>query len=199
MTARVGNPFPFFLDRSGLPLDGGAVYVGIEGDDPEISPLTVYLDAAHTIEAPQPLQVVGGLLCTDGNPTQFFVNAANYSMRCRDADGAEVFYVPTAIVGANDYQPLDADLTAIAALATTEYGRALLTVAGAAAARTYLGIAPSLPLTGGTMTGNIARSGAGSHLYHTNATFASGRVFVTAAGAADPTSLAGDIWLELAP
>jgi len=199
MTARVGNPFPFFLDRSGLPLDGGQVYVGTVGDDPEIDELTVYLDAAHTIEAPQPLQVIGGLLCTDGNPTQFFVNAANYSLRCRDADGAEVFYVATAIVDATDYQPLDSDLTAIAALATTEYGRALLTVANAAAGRSYLGIVASLPLTGGTVTGNITRSAAGSHLYHTDAANVSGRVFVTASGASDPTSAVGDIWLELAP
>lgn len=199
MTARVGNPFPFYLDRSGLPLDGGAIYVGVAGDDPELFPVTVYLDAALTIEAPQPLQVIGGLACNDGNPTSFYVSGANYSMRARDADGAEVFYVPTAIIGATDYQPLDADLTAIAALATTPYGRAILTAASAAAARSYLGIVDSLPLTGGTMTGNITRSSSGSHLYHTDAANTSGRVFVTASGAADPTSQVGDIWLELAP
>lgn len=38
-------------------------------------------------------------------------------------------------------QPLDADLTAIAALATAAYGRSLLTSADAAAARTLLGLA----------------------------------------------------------
>lgn len=37
------------------------------------------------------------------------------------------------------YQPLDSDLTAIAALSTTSYGRALLALADAAAARTYIG------------------------------------------------------------
>jgi hypothetical protein len=199
MTARVGNPFPFFLDRSGLPLDSGSIYVGTVGDDPEVSPLTVYLDAACTIVAPQPLDVIGGLACTDGNPTAFYVAGANYSMRVRDADGAEVFYVPSAIIGATDYQPLDADLTAIAALATTAYGRAILTAASAAAARSYLGIVDSLPLTGGTITGNITRSSSGSHLYHTDSANVSGRVFVTANGAADPTSQVGDIWLELAP
>lgn len=47
------------------------------------------------------------------------------------------------------------------------------------------------------MTANLVRSGAGPHLYHTNASFASGRVFVTASGAADPTSLPGDIWIQL--
>lgn len=198
MTARVGNPFPFFLDRSGLPLDGGSIYVGTVGDDPELSPLTVYLDRALSIVAPQPLQVVGGLICNDGNPTAFYVAGSNYSLRSRDADGAEVFYVPSAIVGAEDYQPLDADLTAIAALATTPYGRAILTAASAAAARSYLGIVDSLPLTGGTVSGNVTRSSAGPHLYHTDASYLSGRVFVTAKGAADPTSQVGDVWLELA-
>ena len=199
MTARVGNPFPFFLDRSGLPLDGGQVYVGTVGDDPEVSPLTVYLDQALTVVAPQPLQVIGGLICYNGNPTSFYVSGSNYSMRVKDADSAEVFYVPVAIIGADEYQPLDADLTAIAALATTPYGRAILTAASASAARSYLGIVDSLPLTGGTVTGNIVRSASGSHLYHTDAAYTSGRVFITAAGASDPTSLAGDVWLELAP
>lgn len=54
-----------------------------------------------------------------------------------------------------------------------------------------------LMLAGGTVAGNIVRSAAGPHLYHVDAAFGSGRVFVTAAGAADPTSAPGDIWIEL--
>lgn len=46
------------------------------------------------------------------------------------------------------FQPLDADLTAIAALATTSFGRSLLTLADAAAGRTAFAIsAPSLTAT----------------------------------------------------
>lgn len=41
---------------------------------------------------------------------------------------------------ASTYQPLDSDLTAIAALTTTSYGRAFLALADAAAARTALGL-----------------------------------------------------------
>ena len=51
-------------------------------------------------------------------------------------------------------QPLDADLTAIAALATTTYGRSLLTVADAAAGRASLGA-----LTGTLTAGSVALSG----------------------------------------
>ena len=47
-------------------------------------------------------------------------------------------YLTTA-AAATTYQPLDADLTSIAALTTTTFGRSLLTQADAAAARTTLG------------------------------------------------------------
>lgn len=53
----------------------------------------------------------------------------------------------------------------------------------------------ALKKTGDTISGNLVRDSAGPHLYHTNAAFTSGRVFFTAPGASDPTSLAGDIWI----
>lgn len=56
-------------------------------------------------------------------------------------DGAAFGQIATAIAALSSvYQPLDSDLTAIAALATTSYGRSLLTVANAAAAQTLLGL-----------------------------------------------------------
>ncbi len=50
--------------------------------------------------------------------------------------------VPTTLAGYGiaDAQPLDSDLTAIAALSTTTYGRSILTVADAAALRTAEGV-----------------------------------------------------------
>lgn len=48
-------------------------------------------------------------------------------------------YLTTAAAAAA-YQPLDSDLTSIAALATTSYGRGHLTLADAAAGRTYYGL-----------------------------------------------------------
>jgi hypothetical protein len=50
-----------------------------------------------------------------------------------------------------------------------------------------------LPLAGGTMTGDIARSGAGDYIYWATA-LGSGRMYLTAAADPDPTSTGGDIW-----
>lgn len=67
------------------------------------------------------------------------------------------------------YQPLDSDLTAIAALSTTAYGRALLALADAAAGRTALGLGSlatlstvsSSEITDGTIVnGDISASAA---------------------------------------
>ena len=197
MTQRIGNPFPFFADKSGLPLDGGAIYIGAQGADPELTPLAVYLDPEFVVEAPQPLQVIGGFACHDGNPVSFYVNADNYSMRVRNADGAETFYIATAIVAAV-YQPLDSDLTAIAALGTTAFGRGLLATASAAGLRAYAGVPDCLPLAGGTVTGGIVHSGAGAVPYMADVAYTDPKIFYTAHGAADPTTADGQLWLEAA-
>lgn len=47
------------------------------------------------------------------------------------------------------------------------------------------------------MTGTLIRQGAGAHLYHVAGGYSSGRIFVTGAGASDPTSQPGDIWIQL--
>ena len=49
-------------------------------------------------------------------------------------------------------------------------------------------IAGLLATTGGTMTGNITRSGAGPHLYFVSASAATGAVEIVPTGTARPTS-----------
>ena len=198
MTQRVGNPYAPFVDRAGIPLTG-TLYLGTEGDDPETSPIDAFFDPDLTIAAPQPITVVGGIIRNQGNPALVYVAESTFSLRTRDEDGGEVVYVSNAAIDSTQFQPLDADLTAIAALATTAYGRGVLTAADAAALRTYAGIVASLALTGGTMTGAILRNGAGAHPYMADSAFSNARIFVTANGAADPRTQAGDIWLEKEP
>lgn len=199
MTQLVGNPFPLFFDNRGRPLTGGKVYIGEAGKDPELFPVLVYHDAAKTIEAEQPINCIGGVMTRDGSPALVFVDEEQYSIRVRDADGAEVFYIASTVLATEQYQPLDSELTAIAALSTSSFGRTLLTQADAAALRTYAGVIPPLPLSGGTLTGEVKRGGAGAYPYMADSAYTVARIFVTDNGAADPRSQAGDIWFELEP
>lgn len=196
MSQRVDNPFPMYFDRRSQPLTGGKIYVGVSGDDPETNPIDVFFDEALTIAAVQPINTIGGLAVNDGNPAQLFVAEDQYSIRVRDADGAEVFYQASAVFSGGLYQPLDSDLTAIAALATTSFGRLLLTQASGSAVRSYIGAVDPLPLAGGSVTGEIKRSSAGAYPYMADAAYTVARIFVTANGAPDPRTQVGDIWME---
>jgi hypothetical protein len=60
-------------------------------------------------------------------------SALNTLKELSDALGADANYAATITTALGNKQPLDSDLTAIAALATTSYGRALLALADAAA------------------------------------------------------------------
>jgi hypothetical protein len=200
---RLENLTPLFLDSRGALLDAGKIYLGTAGADPELSPIAVYWDSALTQVAAQPLRTLGGVIMNGENPANIYFADGDYSQRVRDADDVLIeaysFSSATAITGAGggvSYQPLDSDLTAIAALTTTTFGRSLLTLANTAALQALVGNTGGLALTGGTMTGNIVRSGAGVHAYFADAAMTGGRIFITAVGAADPTSQPGDIWLQ---
>lgn len=192
---KLSNPEPIFLDASGSLADGGHIYVGVADADPETSPISCYWDFARTIPATQPLRTIGGLVVNGTTPASVFFAESDYSLRLTDSGGNLVYYSPSVYLSAS-YQPLDSDLTAIAALTTTAYGRAILTLANQAALQAAVGLPAALPLIGGTVTGNIVRSGAGVHPYWNDPLMTGGKIFITAAGASDPTSAPGDIWLS---
>jgi hypothetical protein len=85
------NPFDFFVGLDGLPLNGGYIYVGTAGIDPEISPVQLYWDLAGTQPATQPLRTSRGYLVNGAAPARAVVNG-NYSLRVRDANGNQVYY-----------------------------------------------------------------------------------------------------------
>ena len=194
---RVGNPFPIWLDQHGALIDGGKIYIGVANGDPELSPLQVYWDAALTIPATQPLRTRGGVIVNNGAPAVAYISEADYSTRIRDANGSLVAYAKakTDLGASAAYQPLADALTTLAATAPSAIGLDILEASDAAAVKALLGIVASLAQTGGTVSGNITRQGAGPHLYHNDPALTSGRVYLTAAGAPDPTSNPGDIWI----
>jgi len=192
---RLVNPVPLFLNRRGNLLDDGSIYVGTAGSDPEAFPISLFWDAGLSIPAAQPLKTLGGVIVNGGNAALVYMAEDDYSIRVYDADDAITQNTPSARDLNANYQPLDADLTAIAALSTTPFGRSLLTLSNQAALKTATGIADALPLTGGTVSGPILRAGSGAYAYFADSAMTGGRIFVSATGGGDPTSQPGDIWL----
>ena len=90
-----------------------------------------------------------------GNGTSAFTAAATVPW-------ADIASKPTTLsgYGITDAQPLDSDLTAIAALTTTAFGRGLLDDADAAAGRTSLGLG-SLATQSGTFSGTSSGNNTG--------------------------------------
>jgi len=187
------NPEPIFLDAAGNLADGGYVYVGTANADPETSPIDCFWDFARTIRATQPLRTIGGLIVNGTTPASVFFAETDYSMRLKDAGGNLVYYAPSTYP-AGSYQPLDSDLTAIAALATTSFGRALLTLANQAALQAAVGLPAALPLIGGTITGAIVRSGAGVYAYGTDPAMTGMKIYPPLTmGSANPATGAGSL------
>lgn len=143
------NPVPLFLDGRGALLDAGYIYIGASGTDPEVeaNQLDVFWDKALTLPAAQPLRTLGGAIVNGFNLGFVYFAAADYSIMVRDVDENLVASIASAFdLGGTSYQPLDTDLTAIAALATTAFGRGILTLADAAALRTLSGLGSAATL-----------------------------------------------------
>lgn len=94
--ALVLAPFEVFLGLNGAGLNGGKLFIGVANQDPEVSPLPVYWDAAGTIPASQPIDIIGGYITNAGTPSRLYVNAA-YSLRLRDDDDVQVYYAPEVV------------------------------------------------------------------------------------------------------
>ena len=192
---KLTNPVPLFLDARGSLLDAGRIWIGVPGANPVTSPINVFWEPTLAAPAVQPLRTMGGAIVNGGSRAFVFMAEADYSLRVENADGVLVDYIPSTAVAAVNYQPEDADLTAIAALATTPFGRGLLTLANQAALKAAVGVPDALSTSGGSVSGNITRRASGPHLYHVNADYTSGRVFGPEY-TTDPTTAPGDLWFK---
>jgi hypothetical protein len=93
---KIYNPFPIFLNQVGGGLNGGKVYIGLPGMDPQTYPKAVFWDAEATIPAAQPLSTMGGMIWRSGSPARAYTDGS-YSLRVTDKFGAQVFYEPSVV------------------------------------------------------------------------------------------------------
>lgn len=108
MTAlAVASPLPQFFDLDGSPLSQGKIYFGLPVQNPEISPITAYWDAAATQPAAQPLRTKAGYIVRNGKPATVFIDGA-YSITVKNRRGQVVLYEPDSSVLSNDQVILNA-------------------------------------------------------------------------------------------
>lgn len=191
---KLSNPVPLFLDGRGNPLDGGYIYVGAPNSDPQVNPIVAYWDAAYTIRADQPLRTVGGLVVNGATPASVYFPAADYSMRVLDSGNALVSYSPSLFVAGASYQPYDTDLQTISDQTNAPFGLSLLSLSNATALKNATGIPDCIPQQGGSVTGNITRTGAGAHFYGTDPAMTGCKVYPPLAlGSANPATGPGSL------
>jgi hypothetical protein len=108
------NPFDFFADTQGDPLDAGYIWIGQANLDPRQYPVAIYYDSSLTIPAPMPLRTRSGYVYRNGSPTFLYVNG-NYSVRVEDKNNRLVFYVPDFQMVGSGQAATTADLAAAVA------------------------------------------------------------------------------------
>lgn len=84
MSVKIDQPYPIFKDKVGLPLDGGLIYIGVTGLNPETNPIQCYFDEDFTLVAPQPLRTINGYISRNGSPANIFLKVAECSITIKD-------------------------------------------------------------------------------------------------------------------
>lgn len=92
------SPFPLYFDNNGKPLDGGYLYFGTVGQNPETSPVTVYWDRAGTQPAAQPIRTKNGYAVRNGTPAEVFAQGP-HSLTVRDTAMRLMYYLQRAQAG----------------------------------------------------------------------------------------------------
>lgn len=104
------QPNLYMTDTAGRPLDGGKVYFGESGKDPETYPIDIFYDEALTIAAPQPVTTKNGFLSASGNIIGIYGTADSYSVKVLDAHDVQVLYLPSMTNSDSFVALLDAEI-----------------------------------------------------------------------------------------
>lgn len=103
MAVQVFQPFEFFSDINGHPVDDGFIYIGVANLDPLTNPISVFFDEALTIPATQPIRTRNGYPANAGVQTQIFVAETTFSISIRNKNGTVIRAVP-AVHSATDLE-----------------------------------------------------------------------------------------------
>lgn len=90
MPTAVKQPYTTFLDIDGDPLDGGYIYIGTAGLEPEANQIQVYFDSDLTIPATQPIRTNSGYTVNSGSPASIYCATNDYSISVRNKNNTIV-------------------------------------------------------------------------------------------------------------
>ena len=111
MANSISTPFPYFAGLDGDALEGGKIYIGVDGLDAKTNPKAVYYDRAQTELAAQPVRTVSGYPARTGSAAQLFADGA-YSISVYTSADVLVF---SSLSESGDIATLDAAISANAA------------------------------------------------------------------------------------
>ena len=115
----VKAPLPLFYDNYGSPLENGQLFFGVVGQNPEVSKVTAYWDAALTQPAPQPIRTASGAATRVGTPTNVYIGSA-YSLTVRNSKGELMYYMPDSSEYDGD-MALDTRLSSVSSTLAAAY------------------------------------------------------------------------------
>lgn len=84
MGLKINPPQQIYHDKNGSPLNNGYIYIGKVDQNPEVSPVPVYWDAALTQPAPQPIRTLNGYPSRQGSIASIYT-AASFSITVRNS------------------------------------------------------------------------------------------------------------------
>ncbi|WP_289345384.1 NosD domain-containing protein [Acinetobacter baumannii] len=84
MSSKLQSPFPLLPDIDGRPLDGGYVYIGEAGKNPEVYPIPVFWDEGLTVPAGQPIRTRNGYFARYGQAGKIYIGVDSCSITLKN-------------------------------------------------------------------------------------------------------------------